>query len=90
MKKSEQKIEWHTFVDKNTRTIRMMVRRLSSDTDPTFIIQDLGSKGLKIVLVTNILKTIFNEDPTNEDKRIKSHVRLRLFMLTPTLSTVQQ
>ena len=41
-----------------------MTRGLDPDIDPTFIVQDLESKGLKVISATNILKTIFNKDPT--------------------------
>ncbi|KMQ87434.1 rna-directed dna polymerase from mobile element jockey-like protein [Lasius niger] len=81
-KESEQQTEWHPFTDKNTRPFNVMARGLDPATDPRAIIQDLKTKGFKIISATNILKTEFKKSPCDEKKTIKIQVKLGLFTLS--------
>lgn len=77
-----QQTEWYTFADKNTRPFKVMARGLDPTTDPKAIIHDLEDKGFKILSATNILKTEYKKDSAEVEKRAKSQIKLRLFMLT--------
>ncbi|KMQ82759.1 nucleic-acid-binding protein from transposon x-element [Lasius niger] len=73
---SGNQTEWHIFTDKNTRPFNVMARGLDPATGPRAIIQDMETKGFKIISATNILKTEFKKSPCDEKKTIKTQVKL--------------
>ena len=77
-----EKIEWHTFSDKNNRPIRVLARGLDPATDTKLISDDLKNKGFELISTVNILKTEHQKDPNDENKTKKVKIPLRLFMLT--------
>lgn len=76
------KIEWHSFADKNNRPFKVMARGLDPDTKEETIVEELKNRGFNILSAHNILKTNVTQDPNDENKRIKTRSKLRLFMLT--------
>jgi len=79
-KLDEEKIQWHTYEDKNERPLKVMARGLHPTCDKNDIIQDLESKGFNILDAVNILK---KENKRLENGLIESRKReLPLFMLT--------
>lgn len=69
------KIEWHTYENKQTRPIRVMARHLHPTCSPEMIMDDLISRNFEILEATNKIKKI------KEDK-IEKRIPLPLFMLT--------
>ncbi|KMQ84815.1 nucleic-acid-binding protein from transposon x-element [Lasius niger] len=82
-KESGQQTEWHTFTDKNTHLFKVMARGLDPATDPRAIVQNLETKGFKIMSAINILKTEFKKDPIGYNHvRSSCHRRARCVKCT--------
>lgn len=64
------KIEWHTFADKNPRLFRVIASGLDPATDPSAIVDDLNANGflLKSYIAVNILKTEYKKDLNNKKR----------------------
>lgn len=71
-----KKVEWHSYENKQTRPIRVMVRNLHPFYDVSEIKRDLEKKGLKILEVNNKIR--ITRLPNGENKVVP----LPLFMLT--------
>lgn len=72
---NDNKLDWHTYENKQTRPIRVMARDLHPSCDPEDIKTDLLNKGFKIISVVNRIKKYKTEG--------KEYITpLPLFMLT--------
>lgn len=69
------KIEWHTYENKQTRPIRVMVRNLHPSCNPEDIKDELLSNNFMIIDVVNKTKKI-------KDKGITKQIPLPLFLLS--------
>lgn len=69
------KLDWHTYENKQSRPIRVMARDLHPSCDPEEVKTDLLDKGFKIIDVVNKIKK-------NKVDGKDNIIRLPLFMLT--------
>ena len=72
---NENKLKWHTYENKQTRPIRVVVRNLHKSCDVDEIKDDLQGQGFNILQVTNLIKKI----KENNSLVVK---KLPLFMLS--------
>jgi hypothetical protein len=73
---NEQKVQWHSFDNKQTRPIRVMAKDVHPSYSPEEIKEDLKAQGLKITEVTNKLKI------KRAMGKVVSSIKLPMFMLT--------
>lgn len=67
--------QWHTYENKQTRPIRVMVRNLHHTCKEEDIKQDLLDKGFKIIDVVNKIKKV-------KENNVEKKIPLPMFMLT--------